>query len=52
MTQTKKREWEQTQQQAETLICECTERITVALKAGKMIDVLPAKHCWNLEINC
>ena len=43
MTQTKKREWEQKQQQAEKLICEGTDRSTAALKAGKMIDVLPAQ---------
>jgi len=43
MTQTKKRQWEQMQLLAETLICEGTERVTAAVKAGKMIDVLPAQ---------
>jgi len=31
------------QLQAENLICEGTERVTAALKAGKVIDVLPAQ---------
>jgi hypothetical protein len=43
ITQTKKIEWEQKQHQAEKLICEGTERITAALKAGKMTDILPAQ---------
>jgi len=42
MTLTKKREWEHKQKQADKLICEGTERITAVLKAGTMIDVLPA----------
>jgi len=35
MTQTKKREWEQMQLQAENLICECTERVTSCFKSWK-----------------
>jgi len=30
------------------LICEGTERITAALKAGKMIDVLPAEALFGV----
>jgi hypothetical protein len=51
ITQTENIEWEQKQHQAEKLICEGTERITAALKAGKMTDVLQPKLCWSLEIN-
>jgi len=31
------------------LICECTERSTAALKAGKIIDVLPAQALMESE---
>ena len=41
--QGKKREWEEKQAQAEKLINEGTERLTLALKANKISDVLPAQ---------
>jgi hypothetical protein len=39
----KKLEWEEKQQQAEKLVSEGTERLSVALKSGKVVDALPAQ---------
>jgi hypothetical protein len=39
----KKKEWEDKQTQAEKLVSEGTERLSVAVKSGKLTDILPAQ---------
>lgn len=39
----RKREWEEKQHQAEKLIAEGTDRLTAAVKSGKVSDVLPSQ---------